>query len=548
MGHDDRALRAGRPSTTGGWPLPRRAARDVQPGRGARGRRRPRRRAGLGAGRRDRRGRPARRRAGRARRPPRLGLRRPRRGGRARPRAALARPERLAGAGRRRARSPRRRSSRVDGGLLYLDRYWREEGQVCADLLARAGSRRPPVDADAARCRRGADLPRGVRRAARRRPGAPPASGPPCSPAAPAPARPPPSPACWRCSPSRPGPGSPPRVALTAPTGKAAARLQEAVARAAAGAARRGPGARGPARRASTLHRLLGSRPDSRTRFRHHRGNRLPHDVVVVDETSMVSLTMMARLLEAVRPDARLVLVGDPDQLASVEAGAVLADLVAGLGAPTTRRSRRCGPPTGSARGSARWPRPSATATPTGPGACLTARAATRSSSSTRTTPRCARRGPRRCRCPRRWRSGRPPSPATRPPRSRRWTGTGCCAPTARARTARRTGTARSSAGSARPSAHRWARRGAREWYAGRPLLVTANDYGLGLYNGDTGVVVRDGGRPARGDRRRRHPPDARDLPAGRGRDPARDDGPQEPGQPGRRRSPCCSRRRTPGC
>ncbi len=85
---------------------------------------------------------------------------------------------------------------------------------------------------------------------------------------------------------------------------------------------------------ASTLHRLLGWRPDSSTRFRHDRGNRLPHDVVVVDETSMVSLTMMARLLEAVRPDARLVLVGDPDQLASVEAGAVLADLVDGFGAP----------------------------------------------------------------------------------------------------------------------------------------------------------------------------------------------------------------------
>ena len=78
-----------------------------------------------------------------------------------------------------------------------------------------------------------------------------------------------------------------------------------------------------------TLHRLLGWRPDSRTRFRHDAGNRLPYDVVVVDETSMVSLTMMARLLEAVRADARLVLVGDPDQLASVDAGAVLADLVA---------------------------------------------------------------------------------------------------------------------------------------------------------------------------------------------------------------------------
>ena len=89
------------------------------------------------------------------------------------------------------------------------------------------------------------------------------------------------------------------------------------------------------ARVLSLLHRpglrvaLLGWRPDSRTRFRHDASNRLPYDVVVVDETSMVSLTMMARLLEAVRPDARLLLVGDPDQLTSIDAGAVLADLVA---------------------------------------------------------------------------------------------------------------------------------------------------------------------------------------------------------------------------
>src|SRR5207302_5036327 len=75
-------------------------------------------------------------------------------------------------------------------------------------------------------------------------------------------------------------------------------------------------------------HRLLGWQPGNRSRFRHHRGNRLPHDVVVVDETSMVSLSLMARLVEAVRPDARLVLVGDPEQLASVEAGAVLGDIV----------------------------------------------------------------------------------------------------------------------------------------------------------------------------------------------------------------------------
>ena len=77
------------------------------------------------------------------------------------------------------------------------------------------------------------------------------------------------------------------------------------------------------------MHRLLGWRPEARSRFRHDRTNRLPVEVVVVDEASMVSLTMMARLLEALRPATRLVLVGDPDQLASVEAGAVLGDLVA---------------------------------------------------------------------------------------------------------------------------------------------------------------------------------------------------------------------------
>jgi exodeoxyribonuclease V alpha subunit len=77
-----------------------------------------------------------------------------------------------------------------------------------------------------------------------------------------------------------------------------------------------------------TLHRLLGYNPSNRSRFRHNRLNRLAHDVVVVDETSMVSLSLMARLVEAVRPDARLILVGDPEQLASVEAGAVLGDVV----------------------------------------------------------------------------------------------------------------------------------------------------------------------------------------------------------------------------
>ena len=121
-----------------------------------------------------------------------------------------------------------------------------------------------------------------------------------------------------------------PRIALAAPTGKAAARLQEAVA-AEVAVLDEVDQVRLGELRAVTLHRLLGSKPDTRARFRHDRGNRLPHDVIVVDETSMVSLTMMARLLEAVRPQTRLILVGDPDQLASVQAGAVLSDLVDGM-------------------------------------------------------------------------------------------------------------------------------------------------------------------------------------------------------------------------
>ncbi|QNG17453.1 exodeoxyribonuclease V subunit alpha [Rhodococcus triatomae] len=114
----------------------------------------------------------------------------------------------------------------------------------------------------------------------------------------------------------------PPRIGLAAPTGKAAARLQEAVDDQA-------PALGLPdGMKAMTLHRLLGWQRGG-TRFRYNPANRLPFDVVVVDETSMVSLTMMCRLLEAMRPDARLILVGDPDQLTSVDAGAVLADLVA---------------------------------------------------------------------------------------------------------------------------------------------------------------------------------------------------------------------------
>ncbi|RJS45946.1 exodeoxyribonuclease V subunit alpha [Nocardioides cavernaquae] len=199
----------------------------------------------------------------------------------------------------------------VEHGLLYLERYRRQEQQVADDLAARAAYPAPAVDRaalDATLARLYPDTRYAEQRDA-------------CAGAA----------TRWttvltggpgtgktttvkhllEVLAEQVGPGA--RIALSAPTGKAAARLQEQVGLP-----------------AMTLHRLLGFRRDNQTRFRHDRSNRLPHDIVVVDETSMVSLTMMARLLEAVRPDARLVLVGDPDQLASVEAGAVLGDLVRG--------------------------------------------------------------------------------------------------------------------------------------------------------------------------------------------------------------------------
>ncbi len=116
------------------------------------------------------------------------------------------------------------------------------------------------------------------------------------------------------------GPGL--RVALAAPTGKAAGALTEAVAR-------QGSDLGLPdSLTATTLHRLLGLRRFGGRRSRYDATNQLPYDVVVVDETSMVSLTLMAQLLEALPTDARLILMGDPDQLTSVDAGAVLDDLV----------------------------------------------------------------------------------------------------------------------------------------------------------------------------------------------------------------------------
>jgi len=122
------------------------------------------------------------------------------------------------------------------------------------------------------------------------------------------------------------------RVALAAPTGKAAARLKQAID----DALEKLSGSLGgalPLREladrmggARTLHSLLGARPDTRA-FRHNAGNQLDVDVLIVDEASMVHLEMMAALLDALPGTARLVLLGDKDQLASVEAGSVLGDL-----------------------------------------------------------------------------------------------------------------------------------------------------------------------------------------------------------------------------
>jgi exodeoxyribonuclease V alpha subunit len=214
-------------------------------------------------------------------------------------------------------------------GRLYLRRYWVYERTLADDLLARAAA--APVDVDEATLARVVErlLPRDE------------------SPA---------SETDWQrvaavaavlrrlCVISG-GPGTgktstvvrllallaatsaaPPRIALAAPTGKAAARLEAAVR--AGRAALPLPEALRAAipEQASTLHRLLGARSESPA-VRHDARNPLAADVVVIDEASMVDLALMAKLVRALPREARLVLLGDRDQLASVEAGAVLGDL-----------------------------------------------------------------------------------------------------------------------------------------------------------------------------------------------------------------------------
>lgn len=132
------------------------------------------------------------------------------------------------------------------------------------------------------------------------------------------------------------------KVALAAPTGKAAARLRQAIDQSLQDLQARLGNALDLAAftqrmgQAKTVHALLGARPDTR-QFKHHRTHPLDLDVLIVDETSMVNLELMAALLQALPPTARLVVLGDKDQLASVEAGAVLGDLCAQAEQPRYR-------------------------------------------------------------------------------------------------------------------------------------------------------------------------------------------------------------------
>ena len=317
--------------------------------------------------------------------------------------------------------------------------------------------------------------------------------------------------------------GRPPlQIALAAPTGKAAARLEEAVHQEAL-KLDAAPEVRERllALRASTLHRLLGWRPGSYSRFHHDRSQRLPHDLVIVDETSMVSLSLMARLAEAIRPGARLVLVGDPGQLASIEAGAVLGDIVG----PAAEGLRLSGP-TRDRLTIATGAMIAATDPP--PGAAV--------ADGIVTLDRVHRFGTGIASLARAIRAGDEDATIAllrNPPLGVGWidvdvaeaSGTG---PELEPVRAEAVGAATSIVeaalnGRARPAinalgafrilcAHRRGPQGVTSWtariegwlestvtgfaaddpwYAGRPLLVTENDYELGLFNGDTGVVVR---------------------------------------------------------
>lgn len=361
---------------------------------------------------------------------------------------------------------------RLFGDLLYLDRYWREEQQVCTDVQALMAAAQPrtevptyerlfPQGFEEQQAAADIALSQGLTVL----------TGGPGTGKTTTVAR-----LLALLAEQATAADSPPlRIALAAPTGKAAARLQEAV-RLEVNQLDAVDRSRLAGLQATTLHRLLGSRPDTSSRFKHHRGNRLPHDVIVVDETSMVSLTMMARLLEAVRPQARLLLVGDPDQLASVEAGAVLADLVEGLESERVaalRTSHRFGAAIGALAAAVRDgdadravevlasgdPHVEWSTDSEGLRDVLVLQALALRAASQAGDPAAALAvlDEHRLLCAHR----HGPFGVTHWNRQvERWITEETGEP-------------------------HWA-----PWYAGRPILVTANDYGLRLYNGDTGVTV----------------------------------------------------------
>ncbi|MGH8868431.1 MAG: exodeoxyribonuclease V subunit alpha [Actinomycetes bacterium] len=313
------------------------------------------------------------------------------------------------------------------------------------------------------------------------------------------------------------------RIALAAPTGKAAARLEEAVRSSTASFPAEDRARLGDLS-ATTLHRLLGWRAEARSRFRHDRTNRLPVEVVVVDESSMVSLTMMARLLEALRPSTRLVLVGDPDQLASIEAGAVLGDLV-----DRTTLGRRT-PSFGAALQTV-MPDVVADEQPESPAALL--RDGVAALSTNRRFPEesgiallaAAVRDGRAQEALDVLRSARPEVALVEVDDDARLSAEqldGIRADVQASGAALHEAAGRGDPEAALAAleqhrllcAHRRGPRGVQHWsalaarwvadehpvqpredghYAGEPLLVTTNDYDVGLYNGDTGVVVDDG-------------------------------------------------------
>lgn len=376
---------------------------------------------------------------------------------------------------------------RLDGSLLYLDRYWREEQQVVGDLLGRLAARPPEVDEallEAGVVRvfpdAGYDEQRAAARAAVRQWTTVLTGGPGTGKTTTAAGL-----LALLVEQHEAVHGRRPRIALAAPTARAGARLQEAVATATATldvADRERLGQLS----ASTVHRLLGWRPDSSVRFRHDRHRRLPYDVVVVDEASMVSLTMMARLLEALRPQTRLVLMGDPAQLVSVEAGAVLADLVDGFAgradSPVVQLTRvhRFGGGIGALADALRAgdaDRVVAVLTAGGPDVELVDPADEQAMARTREEVLAA-------------------ALAVRLPAEG---GDGAAAVRAldehRLLCAHRDGPYGVSGWNRQVEHLLTEATGVahyEEWYAGRPILITANDRGLGLYNGDLGVTVRE--------------------------------------------------------